>query len=77
MYLSYHSYGEKIVYPWSYTDRPVPDWRDLHRVAARMAARMHRASDGRSRFKVGSAPEVQYLANGGSDDWVRGVAGVK
>ena len=30
-----------------------------------------------SRFKVGSAPDIQYLASGGSDDWARGAMGIK
>ncbi len=52
MYLSYHSYGEKIVYPWSYTAAPAPDWRELQGVAVHMADAMFRESSGRSRFKV-------------------------
>ncbi len=28
-------------------------------------------------FQVGTAPDVQYLANGGSDDWAKGEAGIK
>ena len=28
-------------------------------------------------YKVGSPPGIQYLATGGSDDWAKGVAGIK
>jgi carboxypeptidase T len=27
--ITYHSYSQLILYPWGYTDRPVPDERDL------------------------------------------------
>lgn len=53
MYLSYHSYGEKIVYPWSFQPDPVEDWRDLHGMATVMAGAMERASGHHTRFKVG------------------------
>jgi len=35
------------------------------------------ASNGFSRYRVGSPPQVQYMATGGSDDWARGEAGIK
>ena len=28
-------------------------------------------------FQVGSAPNVQYIASGGSDDWAKGEVGIK
>ena len=28
-------------------------------------------------FQVGTSPDIQYLASGGSDDWMKGVAGIK
>ncbi len=55
MYLSYHSYSEKVVYPWSYTERPLPDWRELHHVAEVLASSMSQASGGRSKYKVSGA----------------------
>jgi len=58
MYLSYHSFGEKIVYPWSYTSHPLPDWRDLHQVGIAMSDAALQASNGFTRYRVGSPPEV-------------------
>ena len=36
-YLPIHSYGQKIVYPWSFTGDQVFDWRELHEMAQTMA----------------------------------------
>ena len=32
IYFSLHSYGEKVMYPWSYTNQKLPDWQELHSV---------------------------------------------
>ena len=32
MYLTFHSYGQYILYPWGYDRRDLPDWREVHRV---------------------------------------------
>jgi hypothetical protein len=32
MYLTFHSYGQYILYPWGYDALDTPDWEDLHRV---------------------------------------------
>ena len=74
-YLMLHNYGQKILYPWSYTDKRIPDWKDLQRMGEHMA-RSIEASSGLD-YAVGSAPHTQYLASGGSDDWARGEMGVK
>ena len=76
-YLSYHSFGQKIMYPWSYTDEKVADWAELHHMANSLAGTMYEASRGQDYYKIGTASDIQYSATGGSDDWARGVAGVK
>ena len=35
------------------------------------------SSHGKYFYRVGSAPNVNYMSHGGSDDWVRGNLGVK
>ena len=42
-----------------------------------MAAAAFEASNGQDYYKIGTAADIQYLASGGSDDWARGVAGIK
>ena len=70
-----HNYGQKILYPWSYSAERVPDWRDLQAMGEVMAREIEAAS-GRN-YVVGSSPQVQYFASGGSDDWARGSMGIK
>ena len=57
-YLSYHSFGQKILYPWSFTVDKVPDWTDLHHMANTLAAGIYEASGGQSYYKIGQLTVV-------------------
>ena len=70
-----HSFGQKILYPWSYTSFLVHDWEDLATMGEIMARNIERHSG--LDYKVGSSPRIQYLAAGGSDDWAKGEMGIK
>lgn len=37
-YLTYHSYGQYLLYPWGYDNAVPPDHKDLNEVGNRMAA---------------------------------------
>ncbi|XP_023344616.1 carboxypeptidase B [Eurytemora carolleeae] len=76
-YLAIHSYGSKIVYPWSSTEEKVADWQELKEMANRFAEPVFLASGGTDLYKIGTATEIQYRATGGADDWARGGAGIK
>ena len=52
-YLSYHSFGQKILYPWSYSDTKVQDWEDLHHMANALAGEIYQASFGQDYYKIG------------------------
>jgi hypothetical protein len=68
--LSFHSYGQYILYPWGY-DRKVPaDHQDLERVGKEAAAAMKKI-EGKD-YTVGPAGSTLYPASGGSDDWAKG-----
>jgi len=75
-YLSFHSFGSKILYPWSSNAEKVPDWRELHDTANVMAEAIFHQSGGKDFYKIGQAPEIQYRATGGSDDWAK-ASGIK
>jgi len=77
MYISLHSYGQKIIYPWSHSGTKIRDWRDLDILGRMIRETIDEASGGRYRFSVGSSPDINYYSNGGSDDWVRGELGIK
>ena len=55
----------------------VPDWTELHHMANALAGRLYEASGGEDYYTIGTAADIQYSATGGSDDWARGVAGIK
>ncbi|ODM95094.1 Carboxypeptidase B [Orchesella cincta] len=63
-YFALHSYGQKWMTPW-YVIR-------VARIGI-AAIESHRGT----KFDVGSAPEVLYMASGGSDDWFKGAVGCK
>jgi len=75
LYLTFHSYGQYILYPWGYDDINAVDKADLHRVGTR-AANVLKSRYGSS-YEVGSAAQLLYPASGGSDDWAKGSAGIK
>lgn len=73
--LSFHSYGQYILYPWGY-DRKVPaDHADLDRVGKDAAAAIKRISG--QDYTVGPAGSSLYPAAGGSDDWAKGTMKLK
>ncbi|KAF2896191.1 hypothetical protein ILUMI_09987, partial [Ignelater luminosus] len=74
-YISFHSYGQYILYPWGY-DQVVPqDHGDLQAVANKAASAI-RAVTG-AYYRVGSSAILLYPASGGSDDWAKGTVGMK
>ncbi|XP_049877356.1 carboxypeptidase B-like [Pectinophora gossypiella] len=74
LYLSLHSYGQYLVYPWGYTrDRLPKRWRKLDRLAKIVSKAV--ADAGGLPFKVLSAGKW-YEAAGGSDDFAFGGMGI-
>ncbi|XP_034255172.1 carboxypeptidase B-like [Thrips palmi] len=74
MYLTYHSYGNFLLYPWGYTNTLPSDWKTLDALAKKANAAMVAA--GSEPYTIGSSTNVLYAAAGGSDDWAKGVAGI-
>jgi len=71
MYLTFHSYGQMILYPWGYDRQDHSDEYELERMGKVAARAMGRG------YTVGSAAKVLYPAAGGSDDWAKGGAGIR
>ncbi|XP_034951289.1 carboxypeptidase B-like isoform X1 [Chelonus insularis] len=76
-YLSFHSYGQYILYPWGYDRRVPPDYADLERVGQQSALAMKSAGGVGSVYTVGNSATTLYAASGGSDDWAKAVLKVK
>ncbi|XP_054087236.1 protein P200 isoform X2 [Zeugodacus cucurbitae] len=74
-YLSFHSYGQYILYPWGYDYHLTADKADLDRVARQAGTTITKKSGGK--YTVGSSATTLYPAAGGSDDWAKGFAGIK
>lgn len=75
LYLSVHSYGQYIIYPWSYTTVLPDDWEELDDLAQATASAIYDVQG--TRYTVGNSVELLYYAAGCSDDWVKGAAGVE
>jgi hypothetical protein len=68
--ISYHSYGDLIIYPWGYADADTPDDKLFTDVAARMAQF--------NGYTYGNPKDgVIYNTNGDSDDWLYGSRGTQ
>lgn len=74
LYVSLHSYGQYLVYPWGYAgDEMPPEWKKLDDFARKVSKAIERA--GGMAFKVMMAGKW-YPAAGGSDDYAFGGVGV-
>nr|XP_018898723.1 PREDICTED: carboxypeptidase B-like [Bemisia tabaci] len=68
-FLTFHCYGQYILYPWGY-DKILPeDHADLQRVGEIAAQRIKEVGD--VNYTVGSSANLLYPAAGGSDDWAK------
>ncbi|XP_058445495.1 carboxypeptidase B-like [Malaya genurostris] len=74
-FLTFHSYGQYILYPWGYDRSVPPDHLDLKRVGDEAAQRMLQMSG--QQYTVGPSGNTLYPASGGSDDWARGAMNIK
>jgi hypothetical protein len=69
-WLTYHSYGDLLLFPWGYAF----DYTTDHEIMLRMGERLAAGTD----YLVGNpATGAIYLTNGASDDWGYGEAGTK
>ncbi|NP_001036933.1 carboxypeptidase B-like isoform X2 [Bombyx mandarina] len=68
-YVTYHSYGQYMLYPWGYDNAVPPDYKDLDNLGKKMAEAISKT--GGSQYQVGSSSGLLYPAAGGSDDWAK------
>ena len=52
MYISLHSFGELILYPWSHTKKPIHDWHELDAMARRWSDAVFQSSKGKYKYRV-------------------------
>ncbi|CAH0725651.1 unnamed protein product, partial [Brenthis ino] len=68
-YLTYHSYGQYLLYPWGYDNAVPPDHKELELLGNSIASAIEKT--GGSKYAVGSSSGLLYPAAGGSDDWAK------
>ncbi|MBN2621407.1 immune inhibitor A [candidate division WOR-3 bacterium] len=66
--MSYHSYGEVIMWPWGWTPVGSPDSTVFERFGARISNQINRISGGT--YNAGQTYSVLYPLGGGSIDWM-------
>jgi len=76
-YIAQHTFCQMILIPYGYTYPSVKpsDYNELLSVANSMGDAMRVATG--KRYTVGNSADLLYAAAGASDDWAKGVAGVK
>ncbi|XP_065349976.1 carboxypeptidase B-like [Cloeon dipterum] len=74
-YITFHSYGQNILYPWGYDAILTNDSADLHKMGKKMAAGI--TSAGGPAYTVGNSAADMYAAAGVSDDFAKGGANIK
>ncbi|XP_055840766.1 carboxypeptidase B-like [Episyrphus balteatus] len=70
-YLTIHSYGQYLLYPWGWSSDLPETWKDLDEVA--MAGYNAILKETGTIYTVGSSTNVLYVAAGASDDYAFGV----
>ncbi|XP_076651252.1 carboxypeptidase B [Halictus rubicundus] len=73
-YVTFHSYGQYILYPWGYTSKVPANEPELRNLASKSAAAI--ATSRRTKYTYGTSANHLYPAAGGSDDWALGKAGI-
>ncbi|OGD71896.1 MAG: hypothetical protein A2Y64_01505, partial [Candidatus Coatesbacteria bacterium RBG_13_66_14] len=68
--VSYHSYGELIMFPWGYEDEPTPDEATFRAYGNAMNAVI--TGQGHGPYEVGRPGELLYPLNGDFGDWAYG-----
>lgn len=74
LYLSIHSCGQYIIYPWGYTSALPDDYDTLYSLASRVNAAISAVNG--TNYGIGTSTNSLGYAAGCSDDWIKGVAGI-
>lgn len=72
MYVSVHSFGDMVLYPWGYSGSPgwIASWQRHHQVGQLWADAILRATG--KRYVVGNVADILGNAFGASDDHMAG-----
>ena len=74
--ITYHSYSQLILYPWGYTERPVPDERDLERMVDLGGAMQSLIQGVHGVVYTPQQSSELYPTAGDTTDWTYGIYGI-
>jgi carboxypeptidase T len=74
--ITYHSYSQLILYPWGYTDRPVPDERDLELMVDLATAMQSLIRGVHGTVYTPQQSSELYPTAGDTTDWTYGIYGI-
>ncbi|XP_034178423.2 carboxypeptidase B-like isoform X1 [Osmia lignaria lignaria] len=75
MYLTLHSYSQMWLVPWGYTYSKPSDYSELVSAAKKAIGAISKVHG--TNYKLGPSADLLYPTSGSSDDWAKGVAGIK
>ncbi|XP_053982799.1 carboxypeptidase B-like [Hylaeus volcanicus] len=75
MYLTLHSYSQMWLIPWGYTYSKPSDYSELANVARKAINAISKVHG--TDYQLGPSSALLYPTSGASDDWAKGVAGIK
>lgn len=74
--ITYHSYSQLILYPWGYTDKPIPDLEHREQMVV-MAGEMHDLIEAvHGKVYVPQPSSELYPTAGDTTDWTYGTYGI-
>ncbi|XP_055708911.1 uncharacterized protein LOC129805177 [Phlebotomus papatasi] len=74
VFLSFHSYSQLLLYPWSYTAERADNYDDLHQIGVVTGDKLKELYD--TEYTIQSSYEL-YISTGTSVDWTYGQAGIR
>lgn len=72
VFITFHSFGQTVLYPWGWTRDPPANVKQLSRLARKFNEGVKAASGGRTEYEIGGSGPLYGLASGASDDWAYG-----
>jgi hypothetical protein len=75
MYISFHSYSQMILLPFSHSKQFAPDHKDLESVGQAGVKAIERTHG--TQYRVGASAAILYTASGTASDWAYEKAGIK
>ncbi|ROT80875.1 putative carboxypeptidase B-like protein [Penaeus vannamei] len=74
VYLSIHAYSQMWMLPWGFSQERPENYNDMYEVALNATAALEKSYG--TKYRIGSIPELLYVATGGSGDYALGAVGI-